>query len=1302
MIEAQTVVQTSDATDAKARSAHLVVTPHPLTTQGQVSVAVLMRDGETLLQVLERHGVTDTWVVEVGGLKVPALMWGRVRVHHGQVIECRSLVQKDLIKIIAFAALAFVTMGAGNAWLSAATGLSGVGLAVAGAVVFAGGAMIINKLLPPPSSGSMRVANNAEPTYSLSGGRNQARLWEPMSLVLGQPYVVPDLAGQPWTYFGGEDQYLVQQFHAGLNCYCVESLCVGQTPVSSYQGVAISAVGLPGNSYAANLPNNSVDSIAGALLDCPDSTNAGPWVQRTTSINTVMIGIDLECSIFGLSSSTGAYEARTVQLDVQYAVVGTEAWTAWPPRPGDSPSSVTLSNASSKPLRVQLSLQVTSGQYDIRVRKKTANETVTNAQNAVTWTVLKSFQQDLTSYPGQGIVALTIKASGQLNGAIDNLNWLATAAPMPWWSGGTWATATNRENGLSNPGAQILLLARGIFDENGKLIAGLGWDDSRIDVDGLKRFMVWCRLKDLTFDAVIQSAISTADLLEAIAYAGLGTISWAEGRLGVQWLDNTAPIEGVINMGNIKTHSFSVAYDGNDRSDEIEYGYFERAQKNQWNSLRVTAPGVTLPRTTARLSNMGITTEAHAALLARHAMAQNIYMAKSIVFEQDLEYMTYRRGTVLALSHDMTQWGYSGRVKSAVLTAGVATLTLDDTIPATGPEGVSSRYIGLRLVGETQYRVFTIMPFTGTTRTVNFEAWPNGVALPGTNGQPMDALWIYDFKPTPGLKVVVAKIEPSDNQSGARVTVVPLPDEFWPYVLNGTYTAAPNRTLLSSIPKVSNASISSTPVTIGSTAFADLVLSFDVDGPFEYAVIYGSINGQTEQILGSLKGRNFAWRSNPGVLWNLRIVPFSSIGNMGSSVAISYDVEAAAAQINSIGSPGALGFGVGVAPQIPVGFTALQGTTDQASPNYGNYRYSDGSIMVYIPAFYYKYGTGFNGLQVNVVDIKAYIEFSDVATANAAGYAMHRAFYNAGSICLGFFIDKYMCSNNAGIASSIQNANPLLCETWPAPFSGLTGSPANEFWGAIDAAKTRGPRFFCNSRFIHSALALLANAHASASSNTTYCAWYMPAANFPKGNNNGVLNDFNDPSISYVSFVFGVGKTGSANLPSRVSHNGQDCGVMDLNGNVSEINLGITSDSNNYYLLKPSTDISSITSGNTLATDAWGSAGLAAMYDNLGATYESLMVTGTKYFGSAGQVLSAATSGLAWNAACAGIPLASGIGGSNQFGNDYFYENRANQLIALSGGQVSGAGGSGIWSLSLYNRRDYSLNTAGFRSATYL
>ena len=113
--------------------------------------------------------------------------------------------------------------------------------------------------------------------------------------------------------------------------------------------------------------------------------------------------------------------------------------------------------------------------------------------------------------------------------------------------------------------------------------------------------------------------------------------------------------------------------------------------------------------------------------------------------------------------------------------------------------------------------------------------------------------------------------------------------------------------------------------------------------------------------------------------------------------------------------------------------------------------------------------------------------------------------------------------------------------------------------------------------------------------------------------------------------------------------------------------------------------------------------GLAAMYDNIGATYEALTATDSvKSYGAAAQVLSQATTGTAWAAAGAGIPLATGVGGSNQFGNDGLWDYRPNELCVISGGAWYTGSGTGVWALILSDARGDSSSYAGLRAATYL
>lgn len=417
--------------------------------------------------------------------------------------------------------------------------------------------------------------------------------------------------------------------------------------------------------------------------------------------------------------------------------------------------------------------------------------------------------------------------------------------------------------------------------------------------------------------------------------------------------------------------------------------------------------------------------------------------------------------------------------------------------------------------------------------------------------------------------------------------------------------------------------------------------------------------------------------------------------------------------VNHIGAPGLQGFGVGICPEpLPAGFGRLSGTWDAASPNYGNYQYSDGSVMVWVPAFYYSWGTGANGLALNACDVKPFSSFADVDAANAAGYALHRAFYDGGVVQKGFFVDKYLCSNNGGTASSLLNGNPLSSAATHNPFGGLTGAPVNAYHGAIAAAKTRGAQFFCSTRFIFAALALLSYAHGKAATSSVWCAWRDAGGvtNFPKGNNNDLLGDVNDGTVSFTSDGFGVNdssKTGSGAPFAKTTHNGQDCGVCDLNGNMWEITPGLTVDAAGatFYVLKTSAAMQDATGGDSLATDLWGAAGIAALYDALGATFQEALATSTvKRFGTAAQVLAHEVAGNNWQWAGLGAPLLGGADavGTDAFGKDGFWDYRVANLCPVSGANWVTGSDAGVWALYLGSARTLSGAGVGFRAASYL
>ena len=403
-----------------------------------------------------------------------------------------------------------------------------------------------------------------------------------------------------------------------------------------------------------------------------------------------------------------------------------------------------------------------------------------------------------------------------------------------------------------------------------------------------------------------------------------------------------------------------------------------------------------------------------------------------------------------------------------------------------------------------------------------------------------------------------------------------------------------------------------------------------------------------------------------------------------------------------MGGPGA-GMGVCNPAYVPAGLVGLSGYTDKMHANFGNYIHpASGSIMGFIPRFWHKWGTGSNGLAVNQLSLVQHEpSLQDFLVAN--GYAVDRMFWDGGAIKSGVFVDKYMCSNNAGIAASIKNGKPLSSAAAHNPISELTGAFTNAYYSAIDAAKARGAGFFCSSRFIFAGLARVSYAHGQQSGNTTYCAWYDATNNFPKGCNNSALRDVQDASVLYTSDGYSnCGQTGSGVPFEKTTHNGQACGISDTNGLLWEVTPGITSNGSSFFVLKPTVSMAALNSGNASASDVWGAASLAANYDSLGATYGALTnASTTKLYGNAAQVFSEAQSGNAWEVTGLGIPLAGGVGGTNTFGNDVLYDYRPNDMCPISGGSWNYNSDAGVWALNLNATRSASYDIAGFRCAIY-
>ena len=392
----------------------------------------------------------------------------------------------------------------------------------------------------------------------------------------------------------------------------------------------------------------------------------------------------------------------------------------------------------------------------------------------------------------------------------------------------------------------------------------------------------------------------------------------------------------------------------------------------------------------------------------------------------------------------------------------------------------------------------------------------------------------------------------------------------------------------------------------------------------------------------------------------------------------------------SVGEAGGMGFGVGVyggdqSDLTAMGLSPMNGYDDPSSDNYGNYQHTNGSVMVFVPAFCYRIGNA--AAPSYSRDGNNALEIRDASLGEGDGWILHRAFIDGGQQKLGFFIDKYVCSKDSTgkVAISVKNADPISLYTGLSNSSSMPGCDGHA-WDAITLGRARGNQYSCVTAFQWSAISMLSLAHGQAATSSQFCGWYDAnhTTNFPKGNNvNGSLKDTNDSSITFTAHSQSSSycKTGSGNPFNKTTHNGQNCGISDVNGNQWQATLGLKTSS--IGVAKESVRAHDFTKDNRNS---------ASLYDSVST------VTGSYYWGNNAFYTDASGTK---RALCGVLPKTSGSQ-TDLFGRDYVYHSGSSDAVCFVGGSYNGFSVAGVWSRRFddffWNEGNYSF---GFRCSGY-
>ena len=886
-----------------AKNLSVVWHPHPVTPYAGREVMMVAAEGYTIRQLLLNAQVDphQEIVVYVDDVLIKVEEWDTLRPTEGQLINVQSVVSGgggdgsnplQIVMLVAVVALTIWSGGAAAPWAGAMIGGVSVGTVV-GAVVSIAGALLMGALFKPDGLSAGQTYEQASPTYSLTGAQNRARPYESMPVVMGTHRVVFDYASRPYTEYKGEDQYLYQIFHGGVSPTRYSDYKIGTNPLSNYTDVELF---YPSDNTGAllNFPGN-VDSTAGAPL-----TQAAGWITRTSSANTFQLGVDIEAVLF-YANDEGGLDSTSVTIEIEYKATSSGTWLTpsqifssandisagsiqtvtetqdqgyWDAETGDwvdnlvsvskqkfvagSGGTVVLTSNTQKPRRVSFTFLVAKGEYDVRVRRTTADSTDPKLTQQTNWSVLKSYQVDETDYTGQTRIAMSIKASEQLNGTVSQFSALGESDAL-YWNGTAWVVGAT-----SNPAHIFTHFARGSYNANGKLMFGVGLPEAQIDLPALHAWAAFCTAEGLSFNAVLDGNQTAADVLNAIARCGLASPTWASGKLGVVWdYRNASPVAS-FGMSNIIRDTFDVSYINENLAEEIVVRFRNPDKDWEQDEVRVLAPGITDPLRTSAIDLFGCTDVDMAGKFANYLAAQQYYRRRRISWESDFEGFVCQRGDVVLLSHDLTQWGYSGRIVSV---QGL-TVTLDRAVPRNGsteylmitePDGTMTTYNVQAATGESDQLVLSVFP-----------TLQEGYSL-------MDHRWSFSPLATPGKKVKILSIDPM-SESRLRIVATDEFSEFYD-AWNGSFIAPPDLTLLPPVAiEANNLTVVSRIAVVNGYRTNRVTASWGVSGSVLYSRVRAYFNGDLIAEVPEALVQSFEYDVYAAGSFYIEITPFGVLG----------------------------------------------------------------------------------------------------------------------------------------------------------------------------------------------------------------------------------------------------------------------------------------------------------------------------------------------------------------------------------------------------------------------------------------
>lgn len=775
-------------------------------------LSVVLPEGGTILdllllagadEALLRHG--DVRVLDparpLESLWIPREHWHVVRPKRGMVVVAHILPGKGggggggkspmriVLSLAVIVAAAAATYGMSNYLIGAgfttttaagATTLSFGGTLIAGAAGAATsmlGNLVVNALVPPPRPAISEYGQQTgggstpeNPRYSLQGSRNTVRPWQPVRKVMGRRRVVPDLFGEIYREVVGADTFMRIPLMVCEGPAKLSEWKVGETPLADLRDIEIETrEGWPDDAPITLYTNDHhLDQYSITL------TQAASWFSRRSAPDADELVVEIGFPR-GLTQYTGTASRTsvTVGFDLEYAPAGIDTWTPLPLDDGTSGDGVTVTDevSGSSVLRA-FRAKVARGQYDVRVRRTTAdasdNQTVSQSQWVGLCTVT---YRDPLMLTGVARAVLRAKAGQETNGVLDQISCLVEAyADVHDPATGLWSWQISRNPADWYADALIRWSPRPISKDRLNLTVLADWRThcAATGPDGQPRFF---------FDAVYEHAVTLRQVLDDTCGAGRARRGFPEGRWGV--IRDVAQASPVQAIGPANSWGFREVETYSDLPHGLRCQFEDEAQDYRIDEAYYFAPGYDKSTATKYevLELVGVTRATQAYLLGRYHMAVALHRPGTYEVHLNVAALDCDLGDQVRLQHPVIRIGLGDGFVVEVIRddeGRAVGVRLDDQVimEAEKRYGILFRRRHAEIAGRVS-GTLEVETVPGETGTLTFWDHDLGQALPlAASAEPVAGDYAqFGESDRVALLAVISAIAP-EADLGARITLV--------------------------------------------------------------------------------------------------------------------------------------------------------------------------------------------------------------------------------------------------------------------------------------------------------------------------------------------------------------------------------------------------------------------------------------------------------------------------------------------------------------------------------------------------